>query len=160
MLNFFCGFIPIFGALVAGAVAVVIAFVANGWISALLTALLILLVHQIEGNVLSPILQSRAMNLHPVIILASVAIGGSVYGVVGAFLAVPLAAVGAVLLRYASEQVDSHVVDPVQPIVVLDPETSTTTDHSSVTARPGPEPEHSDARGTTSTNDDGTEENK
>ena len=60
----------------------------------------------------------------------------------------------------SSEQVDSHVVDPVQPIVVLDPETSTTTDHSSLTARPGPEPEHSDARGTTSTNDDGTEENK
>ena len=160
VLNFFCGFIPIFGALVAGAVAVVIAFVANGWISALLTALLILLVHQIEGNVLSPILQSRAMNLHPVIILASVAIGGSVYGVVGAFLAVPLAAVGAVLLRYASEQVDSHVVDPVQPIVVIDPETSTAANHSSVTAQPGPEPTHSDARSNTSTTDDGMEENK
>ena len=140
--------------------AVVIAFVANGWISALLTALLILLVHQIEGNVLSPILQSRAMNLHPVIILASVAIGGSVYGVVGAFLAVPLAAVGAVLLRYASEQVDSYVVDPVQPIVVIDPETSTTTDHSSVTARPEPEPTHSDTPSTTSTTNDGTEESK
>ncbi|MEJ4112716.1 AI-2E family transporter [Corynebacterium kroppenstedtii] len=121
VLNFFCGFIPIFGAFVAGAVAVVIAFVANGWISALLTALLIVLVHQIEGNVLSPILQSRAMNLHPVIILASVAIGGSVYGVIGAFLAVPCAAVAAVFLRYANEQIDCHVVDPVAPVV--DPDT-------------------------------------
>ena len=111
-LNFFMGFIPIFGAFFAGGVAVIIALVAVNPMTALLTGLLILAIHQIEGNVLSPILQSKAMHLHPVLILLSIAVGTSLYGIVGTFLAVPAAAVLAVIVRYVGEKIDEVVVDP------------------------------------------------
>src|SRR5699024_8943805 len=52
------------------------------------------------GNVLSPWLQARAMNLHPVIVLLAVTLGGTLFGIIGAFLAVPAAAMIAVVLRY------------------------------------------------------------
>ena len=61
---------------------------------------LIVAVQQLEGNILSPLLQSRAMNLHPVIVLISVAVGGGLFGLIGAFLAVPAAAMIAVAFRY------------------------------------------------------------
>ena len=64
---------------------------------------IVLATQQLEGNVLSPLLQSRAMNLHPVIVLVSVTVGGALFGLVGGFLAVPTAAMIAVVYRYALE---------------------------------------------------------
>lgn len=100
VITFVAGFIPIVGAVSAGALAVIIALVSLGFTKAVLVLLLVIAVQQIEGNILSPVLQSRAMNLHPVIILVSVTVGGSMFGIVGAFLAVPVAAMIAVLFRY------------------------------------------------------------
>ena len=91
-LTFIAGFIPIVGAFVAGALAVLIAFVSLGFTKALIVLALVVAVQQLEGNILSPMLQSRAMNLHPVIVLLSVTIGSSLFGIVGAFLAVPVTA--------------------------------------------------------------------
>ena len=108
VITFIGGFIPMVGAVVAGALAVLVALVAKGFTTALIVLAVILVVQQIEGNVLQPILQSRSMNLHPVIVLLAVTAGGSLYGIVGAFLAVPAAAVGAVLLRYLGEQIDAR----------------------------------------------------
>lgn len=107
-LTFLGGFIPIVGAFVAGALAVLVALVANGPTTALIVLVIILAVQQLEGNVLQPILQSRSMNLHPAIVLLAVTGGASVFGIIGAFLAVPAAAVAAVLIRYVSEQIDKH----------------------------------------------------
>ncbi|MGA9873356.1 MAG: AI-2E family transporter [Rhodococcus sp. (in: high G+C Gram-positive bacteria)] len=107
-LTFLGGFIPIVGAFVAGALAVLVALVANGPTTALIVLVIILAVQQLEGNVLQPILQSRSMNLHPAIVLLAVTGGSSVFGIIGAFLAVPAAAVAAVLIRYVSEQVDER----------------------------------------------------
>lgn len=107
-LTFLGGFIPIVGAFVAGALAVLVALVANGPTTALIVLIIILAVQQLEGNVLQPILQSRSMNLHPAIVLLAVTGGSSVFGIIGAFLAVPAAAVAAVLIRYVSEQIDKH----------------------------------------------------
>src|SRR5690606_23408894 len=73
VLTFFGGFIPIIGAFVAGAVAVLVALVAVGWQGALWVLLLIIVVQQLEGNVLSPWLQSKSMNLHAAVVLLSVA---------------------------------------------------------------------------------------
>lgn len=109
VLTFFGGFIPIVGAIAAGAVAVLVALVSNGFIGALWVLVLIVAVQQIEGNLLSPILQSKSMNLHPAIVLLSVTLGSGLFGIAGAFLAVPVAAVTAVVLRYLSEQVDRTV---------------------------------------------------
>lgn len=105
VITFFAGFIPIVGAVTAGALAVVIALVTHGVTTALLVLLLIIAVQQLEGNVLSPILQSKAMNLHPAVVLLSVTVCSALWGIVGAFLAVPAAATIAVWLRYHSEMV-------------------------------------------------------
>jgi putative heme transporter len=77
LITFFAGFIPIVGAVTAGALAVLVALVSEGFVTALWVLAIVLAVQQIEGNVLSPILQSKAMDLHPVIILLAVAAGGT-----------------------------------------------------------------------------------
>ena len=105
VITFFAGFIPIVGAISAGALAVIIALVSNGFMNAVFVLLLIIAVQQLEGNVLSPILQSQAMGLHAAVVLLAVAVGGTLFGIVGAFLAVPVAAVAAVWLRYWAEMV-------------------------------------------------------
>ena len=97
------------GAIVAGILAVLVAFVSQGFTVALLALALVVAVQQLEGNVLSPMLQSKAMNLHPSVVLLSVAVGSNVYGIVGAFLAVPVVATIAETFRYLSEHVDKRV---------------------------------------------------
>ncbi|WP_256841590.1 AI-2E family transporter [Ornithinimicrobium cryptoxanthini] len=111
ILTFMAGFIPLVGAFVAGALAVLVALVSNGWVTALWVLGIVLLVQQVEGNVLQPVLQSRTMQMHPGIILLSVAAGGTLFGIPGAFLAVPIAASAIVALRYFSEQVDLRTGD-------------------------------------------------
>ncbi|MEU5841970.1 AI-2E family transporter [Rhodococcus sp. NPDC047139] len=108
ILTFIGGFIPIVGAFVAGALAVLVALVANGFTTALIVLVLIIAVQQIEGNVLQPVLQSRSMNLHAAVVLLAVTAGSSLFGIVGAFLAVPVAAVAAVVIRYIGEQIDER----------------------------------------------------
>ena len=105
-LTFIGGFVPIVGAFVAGALAVLVALVANGFTTALIVFAIIVAVQQIEGNVLQPILQSKSMNLHAGVVLLAVTGGSTLFGIIGAFLAVPVAATAAVLLRYLNEQVE------------------------------------------------------
>ncbi len=106
LITFFAGFIPIVGAVTAGALAVLVALVSSGFMTAVWVLVIVLAVQQLEGNVLTPILQSRSMDLHPVVILLAVAAGGTRWGIVGAFLAVPVTATAVSLMRYASEQLD------------------------------------------------------
>ncbi|MBF6329391.1 AI-2E family transporter [Nocardia transvalensis] len=115
VLTFIGGFIPIVGAFVAGALAVLVALVANGLTTALIVLAIIIAVQQLEGNVLQPVLQSRSMRLHAAVVLVAVTAGGSVYGITGAFLAVPVAGVIAVILRYISEQIDIATAPPEDP---------------------------------------------
>ncbi|MBD0322868.1 MAG: AI-2E family transporter [Aldersonia sp.] len=112
VITFFGGFIPLVGAFVAGALAVLVALVAKSFTSALIVLGIIIAVQQIEGNLLQPLLQSRSMKLHAVVVLLAVTAGGSLYGIAGAFLAVPVAAVVAVLIRYLGEQIDEAVAVP------------------------------------------------
>ncbi|MGE2832325.1 AI-2E family transporter [Mycobacterium sp. SMC-4] len=105
IITFIGGFVPIVGAFVAGGLAVLVALVANGPVNALIVLGIILAVQQLEGNVLQPWLQSKSMKLHAVIVLLAVTLGASTFGVIGAFLAVPVAAAAAVILRYYLEQV-------------------------------------------------------
>ncbi|MEE2059576.1 AI-2E family transporter [Rhodococcus artemisiae] len=111
ILTFIGGFIPIVGAFVAGALAVLVALVANGFTTAVIVLILIIAVQQIEGNVLQPVLQSKSMKLHAVVVLLAVTAGASLFGIVGAFLAVPVAAVTAVVIRYIGEQIDARSVE-------------------------------------------------
>ena len=111
VITFFAGFIPIVGAFTAGFIAVVVALVAKGVTSAIIVLAIIVVVQQLEGNILSPMLQSKAMNLHAVIVLLAVTLGGGLFGIIGAFLAVPVAAVIAVWFRYLGDLTDLRTGD-------------------------------------------------
>ncbi|WP_293780741.1 AI-2E family transporter [uncultured Aeromicrobium sp.] len=115
ILVFFGGFIPIVGAFATGALAVLVTLVTNDLQDAIIVLLIIIVVQQLEGNVLSPWLQGKSMKLHAGIVLLSVTAGGSMFGITGAFLAVPVAAVVVEILRYLNEQVDEQVSPEAPP---------------------------------------------
>ncbi|MET0672573.1 MAG: AI-2E family transporter [Microbacterium pygmaeum] len=92
VLVFLLAFIPIVGATVAGILAALVALVANGWFVALLVVGVVVLVNQLEGNFLQPVLMGRSMKLHAFVILVALTVGTVVGGIVGAVLAVPITA--------------------------------------------------------------------
>jgi putative heme transporter len=93
VLTFFGGLFPIVGALLTGAVAILVALADGGLTLALLVGGLVILVQQLESNVLAPLVLGRAIDLHPATVIMSVTAGGLLLGVLGAFLAVPTAAI-------------------------------------------------------------------
>ncbi|WP_068922858.1 AI-2E family transporter [Planobispora rosea] len=112
VLTFVSAFVPIVGALFAGFVAVLIALVSNGLTDALIVLALIIVVQQLEGNVFQPMVQSRGLGLHAAVVLLAVALGGSLAGIIGSLLAVPAAALVAVLWNYLREQLSEPVREP------------------------------------------------
>lgn len=93
LLTFLGAFIPLFGATVSGAVAVLVTLVTNDLTDAVIVLAAVLVVQQVEGNVLHPLIVGRSLRLHPVVILVSVTAGSILWGLAGALLAVPLVAV-------------------------------------------------------------------
>lgn len=108
LLTFVAAFAPIVGAVTVGALAVLVALVANGWVAALIVLGVVLVVQQLEGNLFLPWLQGKSLNLHAAVVLLTVVLGSSLFGVVGAFLGVPLVAITAMVLRYLSDLVDER----------------------------------------------------
>ncbi|WP_104523978.1 AI-2E family transporter [Blastococcus atacamensis] len=106
ILTFFGAFIPIIGAFVAGAFAVLVALVDQGFGTALIVLIIVLIVQQLEGNVLQPIIQGRGFNLHAAVVILAVTAGSSLAGIIGAFLGVPVAALIAVVYRYVRDELD------------------------------------------------------
>ena len=99
LLVFLFSFIPLVGAIAAGAIAVLIVLVLNGWIGALIMLAIVLAVQQLEGNVLQPFLMGKAVELHPLAVFLGVAAGAVLAGIPGALFAIPLIAfVNATLL--------------------------------------------------------------
>lgn len=93
VLVFLGSFIPVIGAIVTGAFAVGIALIYNGWVIALCVLAVVLLVQQIEGHVLQPLVMGSAVKVHPLAVVLAVAAGSTLAGIAGAFFAVPLVAV-------------------------------------------------------------------
>jgi predicted PurR-regulated permease PerM len=94
VLVFLGAFVPMIGATVAGSIAVLVALVDQGPVTALLMLGGVILVQQIEGHVLQPFLMGRFVSLHPLGVIIAIACGVLVAGVAGALIAVPLAAAG------------------------------------------------------------------
>ncbi|HLT85058.1 MAG TPA: AI-2E family transporter [Phototrophicaceae bacterium] len=107
ILVFLGAFIPIVGALVSGSVAVLVALVDQDLQTALIMLVVVLAVQQLEGNILQPWLMGNAVSLHPVAVLLAVTAGTGVAGVLGALLAVPVAAVINTVVLYLSGH-DKH----------------------------------------------------
>jgi predicted PurR-regulated permease PerM len=92
-LVFLSSFVPIVGATLSGAVAVLVALVAVGPVKALILLGVVIGVQQLEGHVLQPLLLGRAVALHPLSIMVAITSGALLAGIVGALVAVPLMAV-------------------------------------------------------------------
>jgi putative heme transporter len=108
VLVFIGSFIPVVGALVTGAIAVLLALVANGPVNALIMLGIVLLVQQLESHILQPIVMGKAVSLHPVAVILSVAAGSYLAGIPGALFAVPLLAVANTAVRYIAARAWEH----------------------------------------------------
>ncbi|MDN5751647.1 MAG: AI-2E family transporter, partial [Pseudonocardia sp.] len=117
VITFMGGFVPYVGALVGGGLAVLVALVSNGFVAALIVLGIILVVQQIDGNILQPVLQGNTLRLHAAVILLAVTAGGTIYGIAGAFLAVPVVAAAGVVVRYLGERIDDRVAGGAAPTV-------------------------------------------
>jgi putative heme transporter len=116
VIVFLGSFIPFVGATISGMFAVLVALADGGpWIG-LIALGIVLGVQFVEGNFLQPVIQSRTVDLHPAVILLAVATGGSLFGILGAYLAVPITAVAfAVLSALRAEQEQEAVPEAPLP---------------------------------------------
>ncbi|MGW7662432.1 AI-2E family transporter [Streptomyces sp. NPDC054756] len=91
-LVFIGAYIPYLGAFISGAVAVLVALADRGFVIALWVLGIVLAVQQLEGHVLTPMIQSRTVQMHPAVVMVTITAGASVAGILGMLLAVPLTA--------------------------------------------------------------------
>jgi putative heme transporter len=94
LLSFVALFIPILGAWVSGVVIVLVTLAAVGTGAAVAMAVVILVAQQLDSMFVTPLVYQQTVNLHPIVTLTSVIVGSQLLGIVGAFLAVPMVAVG------------------------------------------------------------------
>ncbi|MEC4016547.1 AI-2E family transporter [Streptomyces sp. H27-D2] len=97
---FLGAFIPLVGAVVTGMLAIIVAVVTQGPFTALMVLVVVLVVQQIEGHILQPFILGRAVRVHPLAVVLSVAAGSLIAGIGGAVVAVPLVAVTNTVVGY------------------------------------------------------------
>ncbi|MGN7249926.1 AI-2E family transporter [Arthrobacter sp. SAFR-014] len=112
VLVFIGSFIPVVGALVTGAIAVLLALVATGPVNALIMLGIVLLVQQLESHILQPLVMGKAVALHPVAVILSVAAGSYLAGIPGALFSVPILAVANSAIRYIAARTWEHEFVP------------------------------------------------
>ena len=112
VLVFIGSFIPVVGALVTGAIAVLLALVATGPVNALIMLGIVLLVQQLESHILQPLVMGKAVALHPVAVILSVAAGSYLAGIPGALFSVPILAVANSAIRYIAARTWEHELVP------------------------------------------------
>lgn len=113
ILVFMGSFIPFLGAIATGALAVFIALVYNGPINALIMLGVVILVNQIEGHVLQPLVMGNAVKVHPLGVVLAVSAGALLAGIPGALFAVPITAAASAIVNTLVERRWEPGVDPV-----------------------------------------------
>lgn len=113
LVVFLGSFIPFLGAIVTGALAVVIALVYNGPVIALAMLGVVILVNQIEGHVLQPLVMGSAVKVHPLGVVLAVSTGALLAGIPGALFAVPLTAAASAMVDALVRRDWDPTVDPV-----------------------------------------------
>lgn len=101
VITFLAAFFPIVGATLAGALAAVIALATEGPRTAVIVAVVVLVVQQVEGDILLPIVMYRQVALHPVVVLLALAAGSAIGGILGAIISVPITAAFTAAVRAA-----------------------------------------------------------
>lgn len=117
---FLGSFIPIVGAVATGVLAVFVALVYKDVVIALIMLAIVLLVQQVEGHVLQPLVMGSAVKVHPVAVVFAVAAGSFLAGIPGALFAVPVVAVLNVMIRYIADGKWRTAPNPYQKDVVAD----------------------------------------
>lgn len=120
VLVFLGAFIPMVGATVAGSVAILVALVDQGPITALLMFGGVILVQQIEGHILQPFLMGRFVSVHPLGVIIAIGCGVLVAGIAGALIAVPLAAAGNAVVNHLARRAEPENYE--SPVVSDDEE--------------------------------------
>jgi predicted PurR-regulated permease PerM len=100
VLIFLGAFVPLVGALVTGTIAVLIALVTKSVFTAAMVLVVLLVVQQIEGHLLQPLILGRAVRVHPIAVVLSVTVGSILGSIGGAIVAVPLVAVTNTTIGY------------------------------------------------------------
>jgi putative heme transporter len=116
VLVFLGAFVPMIGATIAGIVAILVALVAQGPITALLMLGGVIAVQQLEGHVLQPFLMGRFVSLHPLGVIVAIGCGVLVAGIAGALVAVPLAAAGNAVVQHLSSDTDIGEEEPEEEL--------------------------------------------
>jgi putative heme transporter len=93
VITFFAAFLPFAGAVLAGAVAVLVTLVSAGVTPAVIVLVVAVLVQQLDNDFLAPIVFGRNLELHPLVVLGAIVAGTTLFGAFGAVLAVPVTAV-------------------------------------------------------------------
>ena len=106
---FIGAFIPLVGATLAGVLAALVALVANGPVTALIVIIVVVVVNQLEGNFLQPVVMGRTLSVHALVILLALTAGTILAGIIGAILSVPLAAVSWAAIKAWNEQSDDQI---------------------------------------------------
>src|SRR5690606_3483663 len=101
---------------VIGAVPAVLLGLTVSPLTAILAIAVFILANQLEANILSPMILSRSTNLHPVTVLFAIMTGLSLYGLVGALVAVPVVALGKVLIEDYVLRRPEFVLVPPPPL--------------------------------------------
>ncbi len=102
LIGLICGVsdvIPFFGPFIGGVPSVLLALIKSPWMG-LKVALVIFIVQQVESDVISPKLMGDSVGLHPLLVVFAILAGGEIAGIWGMMLAVPVAAVLRVVLRF------------------------------------------------------------
>lgn len=106
---FIGAFIPLVGATLAGVLAALVALVANGPVTALIVIIVVIVVNQLEGNFLQPVVMGRTLSVHALVILLALTAGTILAGIIGAILSVPLAAVIWAAIKAWNEKSDDEI---------------------------------------------------
>ena len=102
LLGFIIGLfnmIPYFGAIIAVAISIIITLITGGLSQALWMAIVVIILQQIDANIINPKIVGDSLKISPLIIILAVTLGGAYFGVLGMFLAVPIAAVLKILIE-------------------------------------------------------------
>lgn len=142
ILQFFGAYFPLIGGLVSGAAAALVTLAVKGPLAALAVVAAIIVINQLEAHVLAPFVLGRALRLHPVVVILALAAGAEIAGIAGAFVAVPIAGVGAAVggyLRRAGASAGPAGASPGAGLLAQEPP-------GQPAARPGARPGRNPAR--------------
>ncbi|MGH3724851.1 MAG: AI-2E family transporter [Mycobacterium sp.] len=139
-LVFLGAFIPIIGAAISGFVAVFIALITKGAGTALIILIIVIVVMQVEGHVLQPLIMGHAVRIHALAVVFAIAAGGVLGGIIGALLAVPTVAVLNTAIRallHPDDAEDPYLLEGEEEAEILDSELVPDEGPPAVKAGPG-----------------------